>query len=224
MAFEQKSFLVFREGKSPLNCIKICSVSVFPSLDATCTGSSCTSRNINRSFFSWDFSIFFPFHKEKYWKVSPIYKIWRCNLQLLQSLSRRADSPLKAQPRQLHMHSVWRTTLGDVQQASLCLFSMMGGFSIGNYVVSASLPLEVRDWQDFHSLWDTSTTSQSGKLLIFFYKGKTKNIMLVQFVKHGDALDYLTFIVLLANLNEFPFRGRQKCNHTKANEVLISYV
>lgn len=49
--------------------------------------------------------------------------------------------------------------------------------------------------------------------------------MLVQFVEHRDALDYLTFIVLLANLNEFPSeRERQKCNHTKANEVLISYV
>lgn len=48
--------------------------------------------------------------------------------------------------------------------------------------------------------------------------------MLVQFIEHRDALDYLTFIVLLANLNEFPFRERQKCNCTKANEVVISYV
>lgn len=48
--------------------------------------------------------------------------------------------------------------------------------------------------------------------------------MLVQFIEHRDALDYLTFIVLLANLNEFPFRGIQKRNRTKANEVLINYV
>lgn len=48
--------------------------------------------------------------------------------------------------------------------------------------------------------------------------------MLVQFIEHRDALDYLTIIVLLANLNEFPFRGRQKCNRTEANEVLINYV
>lgn len=98
----------------------------------------------------------------------------------------------------------------------------MGGFGIGNCEVSASLPLEVRDCQHFHSLWGTSTTSQWGKLLIFLYKGKSKSIMLVQFVEHRDALDYLTFIFLLSNHNEFPFRGRQKCNHTKANDVLIS--
>lgn len=47
--------------------------------------------------------------------------------------------------------------------------------------------------------------------------------MLVQFVEHRDALDYLRFTVL-ANLNEFLFRGRQKPNYTKVNEVLIGYI
>lgn len=100
----------------------------------------------------------------------------------------------------------------------------MGGFSIGNYALSASLPLEVRDWQDFLSLWDTFTIFQSGKLLIFFCKGKTKNVMLVQSVEHRDALDYLRFTVLLANLNEFLFRRRRKHNSTKVNKVLIGSV
>lgn len=48
--------------------------------------------------------------------------------------------------------------------------------------------------------------------------------MLVQFVEHRDALDHLRFTVLLANLNEFLFRRRQKPNYTKVNEVLIDYV
>lgn len=60
-------------------------------------------------------------------------------------------------------------------------------------------------------------------LLIFFFKGKTKNVMLVQFLEHRDALNYLRFIVLLASLNGFLVRGRQKNNCTKVNEVLISY-
>lgn len=101
---------------------------------------------------------------------------------------------------------------------------MMAGFNIGNYTVSASVPLEVRDWQVFLSLWDTSTTFEPGKPLLFFYKGKTKNVMLVQFVDHRDILDYLRFTVLFANLREFLFRGRQKRNYTKVNKVLIGYV
>lgn len=48
--------------------------------------------------------------------------------------------------------------------------------------------------------------------------------MLVQFVECGNDLDYLWFTVLLANLDEFLFRGRQKHNYTKVNEVLIGYV
>lgn len=48
--------------------------------------------------------------------------------------------------------------------------------------------------------------------------------MLAQLVEHRDVLDHLRFIVLLANLNEFLFRGRQKPNYTKVNEVLMDYV
>lgn len=49
------------------------------------------------------------------------------------------------------------------------------------------------------------------------------NVTLVQFVECGNDLDYLWFTVLLANLDEFFFRGRQKHNYTKVNEVLIGY-